>query len=65
MSRPENGRFTISTKTEEELCDTAGATVEIATSIAVVVGAVGVVRLALGLLGWTQRRRWLPSQSRR
>jgi len=51
MSRPEKGRFTISTKTEEELRDSAGTTVAIATSIAVVVGVIGVVLLALGLLG--------------
>jgi len=51
MSRPEQGRFTISTKTEEELRDSAGTTVAIATSIAVVVGVAGVVLLVLGLLG--------------
>jgi len=51
MSRPEKGRFTISTKTEEELRDSAGTTVAIATSIAVVVGVIGVVLLVLGLLG--------------
>ncbi len=50
MSRPEKGRFTISTKTEE-LLNSAGTRVAIATSIAVVAGVAGVVLLVLGLLG--------------
>lgn len=51
MGRPEKGRFMISTKSEEELRESAGTTVAIATSIAVVVGVAGVVLLVLGLLG--------------
>jgi hypothetical protein len=50
MSRPEKGRFLISTKTEEDLRDSAGKTVAIATSIALVAGLAGIVLLVLGLL---------------
>jgi E3 ubiquitin ligase len=51
MSRPEHGRFLISTKTEEDLRESAGNTVAIATSIAVVAGIAGIVLIVLGLLG--------------
>jgi hypothetical protein len=51
MSRPEHGRFLISTQTEEDLRESAGNTVAIATSIAAVAGIAGVVLIVLGLLG--------------
>ena len=50
MSRPEAGRFLISTKTEQELRKSAGSTVAIATAIAGVFGVAAVVLLVLGLV---------------
>ncbi len=50
MGRPEEGRFLISTKTEQELRKSAGSTVAIAMSIAGVFGVAGIVLLVLGLV---------------